>query len=115
MILVICFSLDWASHCRDEPRAGDKTSAVVVTSLFRVDGLGPGIKGLRELHNFELAKGMRTKDMELAHRQIFKPSVAKIQRCHDAVASLGSRAMAAVAVILATTAPSSLQTSTSRV
>ena len=62
-------------HSRHQPRAGDQALPVVEASLIRVGRLGPGVKCLCEFNNFQLAEGMRAKDMKLAHRQIFKPPV----------------------------------------
>ena len=87
---------------------------MVATRLHRVGRLGSGIEGLRELDDFKLAECVRTKYMELANWQIFKPSISEEERAHGRASGTDSAEIAAVADIFATTAPSPLQTSTCR-
>ena len=44
--------------------------------------------------------------MKFSHREIFKPSVSQVERSHDVTVPAESCAMAAAALIAATTAPS---------
>ena len=76
---------------------------MVETRLGRVGRLRSGVEGLRELDDFKLAERMRTKYMELANREVFKPSISELQGTHDRASGTGSTETAAVAVIVATT------------
>ena len=87
---------------------------MIEARLDRIGRLGSGVEGLRELHNFKFAERVRTKDMEFANRQIFKPSISEVKGTHGAAPGLVSAAIAAVTDMVATTAPSPLQTSTCR-
>ena len=51
---------------------------MVATRLHRVGRLGSGIERLRELDDFKLTERVRTKYMEFANRQIFKPSISEV-------------------------------------